>query len=76
MKKIAVLTLSAAILLVSCDAYNNSNKTQRGAVIGAAGGALLGAILGNNVGNGQRTWGSTWYCSRGSCWCCNRQPNG
>ena len=37
MKKIAVLTLSAAILLVSCDAYNNSNKTQRGAVIGAAG---------------------------------------
>ena len=45
MKKIAVLTLSAAILLVSCDAYNNSNKTQRGAVIGAAGGALLGAIF-------------------------------
>ena len=55
MKKIAVLTLSAAILLVSCDAYNNSNKTQRGAVIGAAGGALLGAILGNNVGNGQNS---------------------
>ena len=55
MKKIAILTLSAAILLVSCDAYNNSNKTQRGAVIGAAGGALLGAILGNNIGSGQNS---------------------
>ena len=55
MKKIVVLTLSAAILLVSCDAYNSSNKTQRGAVIGAAGGAQLGAILGNNVGNGQNS---------------------
>lgn len=39
-------------MLVSCEAYNNSNKTQRGAVIGAAGGALLGAILGNNLGSG------------------------
>ena len=42
------LLLVAASLLVSCEAYNNSNKTQRGAVIGAAGGAILGAILGNN----------------------------
>lgn len=46
------LFLVAASLLVSCEAYNNSNKTQRGAVIGAAGGAILGAILGNNVGSG------------------------
>ena len=55
MKRIAVLVMSAAILLVSCEAYNNTNKAQRGAVIGAAGGALLGAILGNNVGNGQNS---------------------
>ena len=46
------LFLVAASLLVSCEAYNNSNNTQRGAVIGAAGGAILGAILGNNVGSG------------------------
>ena len=55
MKRIAVLVMSAAILLVSCEAYNNTNKAQRGAVIGAAGGALLGAILGNNVGSGQNS---------------------
>lgn len=49
-KNIVMLLLSVA--LIGCQAYNNSNKTQRGAVIGAAGGALLGAILGNNVGDG------------------------
>lgn len=49
-KNIAMLLLSVA--LVGCQAYKNSNKTQRGAVIGAAGGALLGAILGNNLGDG------------------------
>lgn len=51
MKKLAVILLSS-IILIGCGAYNNSNKTQRGAVIGVAGGALLGAILGNNVGSG------------------------
>lgn len=55
MKKFVVLALSAAVLLIGCEAYNNTNKAQRGAVIGAAGGALLGAILGNNVGNGQNS---------------------
>lgn len=55
MKKFVVLALSAAVLLTGCEAYNNTNKAQRGAVIGAAGGALLGAILGNNVGNGQNS---------------------
>lgn len=49
-KNIVMLLLSVA--LVGCQAYKNSNKTQRGAVIGAAGGALLGAILGNNLGDG------------------------
>ena len=50
-KKITVF-LVAAVLFVGCEAINNSNKTQRGAVIGAASGAILGAILGNNVGSG------------------------
>lgn len=55
MKKFVVLALSAAVLLTGCEAYNNTNKAQRGAVVGAAGGALLGAILGNNVGSGQNS---------------------
>ena len=42
------LFLVAGLLFVGCEAINNSNKTQRGAVIGAASGAILGAILGNN----------------------------
>ena len=46
------LFLVTASLLAGCEAYNNSNKTQRGAVVGAASGAILGAILGNNVGSG------------------------
>ena len=50
-KKITVF-LVAAVLFVGCEAINNSNKTQRGAVIGAASGDILGAILGNNVGSG------------------------
>lgn len=50
-KKISIFFICVS-LLVSCDAYNDTNKAQRGAVIGAAGGALLGAILGNNVGSG------------------------
>lgn len=55
MKRFIVLALSAAVLLTGCEAYNNTNKAQRGAVIGAAGGALLGAILGNNVGSGKNS---------------------
>ena len=38
MKKIGIVLLSATMLM-GCDAYNNSNKTQRAAVVGAAGGA-------------------------------------
>ncbi len=51
MRKIVVMLL-LSVALVGCQVYNNSNKTQRGAVIGVAGGALLGAILGNNLGDG------------------------
>ncbi|MFJ1490190.1 OmpA family protein [Capnocytophaga canis] len=57
MKKIGIVLLSATMLM-GCDAYNNSNKTQRAAVIGAAGGALLGAILGNNVKGGSSEIGA------------------
>ena len=56
MKKKITIGLSVLILsssaLTSCKAVQNSNKTQRGAVIGAAGGAVLGAVLGNNLGKG------------------------
>ena len=46
------ITLCLSItLLLGCEAVKNTNKTQRGAVIGAAGGAVLGGILGNNVGS-------------------------
>jgi hypothetical protein len=34
---------------VGCEAAKNTNKTQRGAGIGAVGGAILGGVLGNNV---------------------------
>jgi outer membrane protein OmpA-like peptidoglycan-associated protein len=56
MKKIIalalVLTITASTVLTSCDVIKNSNKTQRGAVIGGAAGAVLGGVLGNNVGKG------------------------
>ncbi|WP_329805661.1 OmpA family protein [Flavobacterium facile] len=56
MKKKLAIGLSVLILsssaLTSCKAVQNSNKTQRGAVIGTAGGAVLGAVLGNNLGKG------------------------
>ena len=50
-RNITLFTIMGA-LLMGCETINNSNKTQRGVVIGAAGGAILGAILGNNVGSG------------------------
>lgn len=51
---IAGIFLSATMLTstISCEAVNNSNKTQRGVAIGTAAGAILGGILGNNVGRG------------------------
>jgi outer membrane protein OmpA-like peptidoglycan-associated protein len=53
-KQICLVFLSLS-LLTACSAYQNSNNTQRGAVIGAAGGAILGGIIGNNVGDGNNT---------------------
>lgn len=56
-RKIGVLLLASSMLF-GCDAVQNSNKTQRGAVIGATGGALLGAILGNNIKGGSSELGA------------------
>ena len=44
-----VLTIS---LVLSCNAIQNANNTQKGAVIGASGGAVIGGVIGNNVGKG------------------------
>lgn len=53
-KKISVFVLAAllSISFTGCEAVNNANQKQKGAVIGATGGAILGAILGNNLGKG------------------------
>ena len=48
LKKIGVI-LTAATMLVSCEAVQNANNTQKGAVIGTAAGAVIGGIIGNNV---------------------------
>ncbi len=47
-KKIGIV-LTAAAILTSCEAVQNANNTQKGAVIGTAAGAVLGGIIGNNV---------------------------
>ena len=49
---VAALFLSSAMVLTSCEAIQNANNTQKGAVIGTAAGAVLGAVIGNNVGKG------------------------
>lgn len=45
----------ALAMVMSCSTVKNANKTQKGAVIGAAGGAVIGGVLGNNVGSGNNT---------------------
>ncbi len=56
MKKISVITLallmSIGSLFTSCESVKNTNKTQRGAGIGAVAGGILGAVLANNIGKG------------------------
>jgi outer membrane protein OmpA-like peptidoglycan-associated protein len=49
---LVALALTLVVSLGSCEATQNANNKQKGAVIGAAGGAVLGAILGNNIGKG------------------------
>ena len=50
-----VLTIS---LVLSCNAIQNANNTQKGAVIGASGGAVIGGVIGNNVGKGNTALGA------------------
>lgn len=56
MKKISILSMALVMamgsLFTSCEAVKNTNKTQRGAGIGAVAGAVLGGVLGNNLGKG------------------------
>ncbi len=49
LKKIGVALMAVAVLS-SCEAVQNANNTQKGAVIGTAAGAVLGGVIGNNVG--------------------------
>lgn len=53
-KRSASVILTLALVL-SCSTVKNANKTQKGAVIGAAGGAIIGGVIGNNVGDGNNT---------------------
>jgi len=56
MKKISIVAVVFLIVAVStftsCESVKNTNKAQRGAVIGTTAGAVLGAVLGNNLGKG------------------------
>jgi len=49
---ISALAFVLVVSLGSCEATQNANNKQKGAVIGAASGAILGAVIGNNVGKG------------------------
>ncbi|WP_366186990.1 OmpA family protein [Flavobacterium ovatum] len=56
MKKFSVIALalmmSIGTFFTSCESIKNTNKTQRGAGIGAVAGAVIGGVLGNNLGKG------------------------
>jgi outer membrane protein OmpA-like peptidoglycan-associated protein len=49
------ILLVLAVLLSSCEATKNTNRTQRGGAIGAASGAVLGGVIGNNTGSGDNS---------------------
>lgn len=57
MKKLILLFLAGSLAFsgVQCEAAKNTNKTQRGAGIGAVAGAVIGGVLGNNLGKGGNT---------------------
>lgn len=52
------VSVLALMLIVSCNAIQNANNTQKGAVIGASGGAVIGGVIGNNVGKGNTALGA------------------
>jgi len=52
-RKITSFLIAAMMFLslnTGCNAVKNSNKTQRGAVIGGAGGALVGGLIAGGIG--------------------------
>lgn len=49
------LIFASVLLMFSCEAIKNSNKTQRGTAIGAGSGAVIGGVIGNNIGDGNNT---------------------
>ncbi|MCF8714394.1 OmpA family protein [Joostella atrarenae] len=49
------IVLTSLLMLVSCEAIQNSNNKQRGTAIGAGSGAAIGGIIGNNVGDGNNS---------------------
>ena len=53
-----VVVFFAASVLMSCDAIQNANNKQKGAVIGSAGGAAIGGVIGNNTGDGNSALGA------------------
>jgi len=51
LKTLTLLTLSLAMVGTSCSTYKGMNRTEKGAVIGAAGGAVAGGVIGKVAGN-------------------------
>lgn len=50
-KTLTLVALSISLLGTGCSTYKNMNRTERGAVIGAAGGAVAGGVIGKAAGN-------------------------
>jgi len=50
-----IIIFISGLILQSCEAAKNTNKTQRGAAAGAVLGGVLGGVLGNNMGKGGNT---------------------
>jgi outer membrane protein OmpA-like peptidoglycan-associated protein len=51
MKKIKLFTVTIALMGLIASGCKSMNKTQKGAVIGAAGGGAIGAVIGKAAGN-------------------------
>ena len=51
MKTIKLLTVTIALMGLIASGCKSMNKTQKGAVIGAAGGGAIGAVIGKAAGN-------------------------
>src|SRR4028118_985584 len=51
MKTIRLFTLGLAAFAIMAASCSSMNRTQKGAVIGAAGGGAIGGIIGRTMGN-------------------------